>query len=175
MTAGGPERDSAADAVLKRRAEQLARLPISADTGDEVEVLVCRLGHERYAVETRHLRAVQWVNGVTPVPSTPAFVIGIVSVRGEIVTLLDLAAMIGLGTWAGDATGQYPVVLVGLAEQRCGLLVDEVVGVERIKLDQLQPSLSGREFARGVGPQNTILLDLEALLASGRFTVAYDA
>jgi hypothetical protein len=38
----------------------------------------------------------------------------------------------------------------------------------------LQPSLSGREFARGVGPDNTVLLDLEALLNSGRFTVSDD-
>jgi purine-binding chemotaxis protein CheW len=168
----GPKWDPLAETVLKRRAEQLARRPISPDAGDEVEVLVCRLGTERYALESRHLRAVQWVSGVTPVPNTPAFVVGIVSVRGEIVTLLDLASMIGFGSHAGDSADTCPVVLLGLARLRAGLVVDEVLGVERWKLNSLQPSLSGREFARGVGPDNTVLLDLEVLLDSGRFNVA---
>jgi len=50
-------------------------------------------------------------------------------------------------------------------------VVDEILGVERLKLASLQPSLSGREFARGVAPGQTVLLDLEQLLTSGRFDV----
>src|SRR5438105_7766687 len=148
-----PRRDSATEAVLRRRAEQLAKLPISPDAGDEVEVVACRLGGERYAVETRYLRAVQWVTDVTPVPCTPSFVIGIVSVRGEIVTLLDLAAMIGLNaSVATEGDGSRPTLLLGLPGMRAGLVVDEVLGVERMNLQTLQGSVSGREFARGIGP-----------------------
>ena len=44
--------EPSAEQVLKRRAELLAKLPVAAETGDEVEVLVCKLGGERYAVET---------------------------------------------------------------------------------------------------------------------------
>lgn len=164
--------DPSAEGVLRRRAEQLARLPIAPDVGDEVEVLACQMGDERYAVETRHLRAVQWASVVTPVPCTPAFVLGILSVRGEIVTLLDLATMIGLRSAPlAEAGNAVPVLLLGLAGMRAGLVVDEVLGVERMKLDALQAAPSGREFVRGVGPQDTVLLDLEALFASGRFNV----
>jgi purine-binding chemotaxis protein CheW len=164
--------DPAAEAVLKRRAEQLAKLPLSPDVGDEVEVLACRMGSERYAVETRHLRAVQWASSVTPVPCTPAFVLGILSVRGEMVTLLDLATMISLRGAPPSVSEAVPVLLLGLPGMRAGLVVEEVLGVERMKLDALQPAPSGREFVRGIGPQETILLDLEALFASGRFTVS---
>ncbi|HLZ31704.1 MAG TPA: chemotaxis protein CheW [Chloroflexota bacterium] len=169
-----PVCDPAVEAVLKLRAEQLAKLTAASDASEEIEVIVCRLGTEHYAVESRHLRAVQWANGITPVPCTPSYVIGIVSVRGEIVTLLDLAAMIGL-TSAPAATSNSlarPVLLLGLAGQRSGLVVDEVLGVQRLKLDRLQPSLSGREFARGVGPDNTVLLDLEHLFGGGRFNIS---
>jgi purine-binding chemotaxis protein CheW len=171
----GPIWEPSTEEVLKRAAEQLAKLPLSPDAGDEVEVLVCRLGGERYAVETRHLRAVQWASGITPVPCTPSFVVGIVSVRGEIVTLLDLASMIGLNaTTSRDDIGASPALLLGLLGLRSGLVVDEVLGVERFKLKSLQPSLSGREFALGVGPSNTVLLDLELLFSSGRFTISDD-
>src|SRR4030081_1919837 len=54
VTTSGPAWDEGSETVLKRRAEQLAKLPVSPDSGDEVEVLVCLLGTERYAVETRH-------------------------------------------------------------------------------------------------------------------------
>src|SRR5260221_5491398 len=123
-------RDFSDDSVLRRRAEQLAKLPLAPGlAGDFIEVLACRLGTERYAVETRCLRAVQWVSGVTAVPCTPGFVVGIVSVRGEIVTLLDLAAMIGHGAWS--SVDPAPVLLLGLPGIRSGLVVDEVLGVEK--------------------------------------------
>ena len=54
---------------------------------------------------------------------------------------------------------------------RAGLIVDEILGVERLKLASLQPALSGREFVRGVAPGPTVLLDLDQLLTSGRFDV----
>ena len=176
MTDKGAIWEPSAEEVLKRRAEQLAELPHAAEAGDEVEVLVCSLGGERYAVETRHSRAVQWTSGITPVPCTPGFVVGIVSVRGEIVTLLDLASMIGLGATAAKDGEACPALLLGLPGLRSGLIVDEVLGVERYKLNNLQPSLSGREFARGVEIKtNTVLLDLELLFGSGRFTISDDA
>src|SRR5712691_7325937 len=122
MTDKGAIWEPSTEEVLKRRAEQLAKLPPSAEAGDEVEVLVCSLGGERYAVETRHLRAVQWASGITPVPCTPRFVMGIVSVRGEIVTLLDLASMIGLRAMVSKYGVARPALLLGLPGLRSGLV-----------------------------------------------------
>jgi purine-binding chemotaxis protein CheW len=165
--------DASIDELLKRRAEQLARNVQGDETGDELEVLICRLGQERYAVETRTLRSVQWASGIAPVPSTPPWVVGIVSVRGEIVTLFDLSTMIGLSA-RPRCEEPCAVLLLGLPGLRCGLVVDEVLGVERLRLSTLQPSLSGREFARGLAPGPTVLLDVEQLMASGRFIVDED-
>src|SRR5258707_314653 len=105
-----------------------------------------------------------------------AFVLGIVSVRGEIVTLLDLASMIGLRAMTFEGGAACAALLLGLPGLRSGLVVDEVLGVERYTLNNLQPSLSGREFARGVEIRtNTVLLDLELLFGSGRFTISDEA
>jgi purine-binding chemotaxis protein CheW len=164
--------DPGAEELLRRRAEQLASRPAQEDEGHHVEVIVCRLGGERYAVETRVLRAVQWPSGATPVPSTPSYVLGLVSIRGEIITLLDLAAMLGLpATVVNLSETARPALLVGVPGVRAALVVDEVLGVEQIRLDSLEPALSGREFARGVAPGPTVLLDIELLLKSGRFDV----
>jgi len=164
--------DPGAEDLLRRRAEQLAkRVDTEEEARHDVEVLICRLGGERYAIETRTLRAVLSATGLTRVPSTPAYVLGIVSVRGEIVTLLDLATMIGLTHQPAERT-TCSVLLLGLAGLRCGLVVDEVLEVERIRMDALEPSISGREFTRGLAPGPTVVLDVEQLMASGRFSVA---
>jgi purine-binding chemotaxis protein CheW len=163
--------DLASIDLLQRRAEQLARQTESEDNGTYVEVLVCRVGAERYAIETSSLRAVQWAAGVVPVPCTPSFVLGIVSVRGEIVTLLDLGTMLGLKSSPAESS-TYPMLLLGVHGVRAGLAVDEILAVERLALETLQPSLSGREFTRGIAPGPTVVLDLEQLFASGRFDVA---
>jgi purine-binding chemotaxis protein CheW len=142
-----PVCDPAIENVLRRRAEQLARQPLAEDTGADVEVLICRVGDERHAIDTASMRSVQWASGVAPVPCTPAYVLGIVSVRGEIVTLLDL----GDNAWAergSERDEQYAALLLGLPGLKAGLVVDEIGGVERLKLDTLQPSLSGRDFLR---------------------------
>jgi chemotaxis signal transduction protein len=88
------------------------------------------------------------------------------------VTLLDLGTMLGLSS-APTTADQYAALLLGLPGLKAGLVVDEIVGVERLKLASLLPSLSGREFARGVSGQ-TVMLDLEQLLMSGRFDVLDD-
>jgi purine-binding chemotaxis protein CheW len=163
--------DPEAEAILKKRAEMLARRGAADETVDDVEVLICRLGTERYAIETRTLRAVQWVSGATPVPSTPAYVLGIVSVRGEIITLLDLATMIGLTPRPTDS-GTCPVLLLGLPGLRCGLVVEEIIGVERLRLDTLQASITGREYTRGLAAGGVVVLDVEQLMAT--FNVAED-
>ncbi len=162
--------DTATEALLKRRAEQLARQTESEESGTHVEVLACRLGSERYAIETRSLRSVQWASGMVAVPCTPPFVRGIVSVRGEIVTLLDLATMLGLKSAPAEAES-YPLLLLGLPGVRAGLVVDEIIGAETLDLDSLQPTLSGRDFTRGIAAGPTVLLDLEQLFTSGRFDV----
>jgi purine-binding chemotaxis protein CheW len=164
----------AVEQLLRRRAEQLARLPLEPTAADDVEVLVCRLGAERYAVETRLLRAVQWTRQVAPVPCTPAHVVGIVNVRGEIVTLLDLATMVGLASAPREAEA-YAVLLLDVGGMRSGLVVDEILGVERLVPSALQRSLSGRDYTRGLAGGRTVLLDLEQLLAAGRFDVVDDA
>ena len=159
--------------TLERRAAQLAHRPSAPDAGPQIEVLVCRLGTERYAIETRSLRAVQLADTVTPVPCVPSYVLGIVSVRGEIVTLLDLASLIGLVPSAAAETHR-PIVLLDVADLRAGLVVDEIIGVERLALDALQPAPSGRDFIRGVAQPATVLLDLDRLFAGGRFDVLDD-
>src|ERR1700730_12689837 len=83
-------------ATLNLRARRLALVPPPALRGRALEVLVCRLGGEEYALELRLRHGVCRPAGLTLVPCTPPFVVGLLNLRGEILTVLDLAAALGL-------------------------------------------------------------------------------
>jgi purine-binding chemotaxis protein CheW len=74
---------------------------------------------------------------VTPVPGAPASVCGVMSLRGEVVTVLDLRVVIGLGKT--ECTKQTRNVIVHAGGERIGLLVDRVADVVRAATADLLP------------------------------------
>ena len=158
------------DLSLAARAAQLAQKS-ERSTGTGVPVLNCRLREERYAIDLRLLRSVVRVHDLTLVPCTPPVVAGVVSVRGEVITVLDLAIMLGLHDLPSRGAGAQ-VVLASHERTQVGLLVDEVVGIGRLLIDELALPLSSSGFVRGIDADGVISLDLAALLTGGRFEVA---
>jgi purine-binding chemotaxis protein CheW len=172
MNAPDAMHDAHEQRVLRERARQLARRPEQAPTGEEVDVLLFRLCDETYAVELRLLRAVQQSAGLVPVPCTPPHVAGMISIRGEIITVLDLAFLLGL---RHDTFHEQRNLLVADSPHgRVGLLVDEVVDIRRLQVAMLHRGLSSRESTRGIAEATIILLDLEHLLAGDHLEVAED-
>ena len=77
--------------ILRARAEVLARPLVDDRAADEqIELVEFSLASETYAVESSFVREVYSLNDLTPLPCTPAFVLGIVNVRGEIVSVIDI-------------------------------------------------------------------------------------
>jgi purine-binding chemotaxis protein CheW len=156
-----------AEAVLRERAREYARTADSDTIARGNELLIFRAGAEEYAAELHRLRGVLRVSGLTPVPCTPALVAGVLNVRGELVSVLDLAVLLGLESSA-SSSADAEVVLVEASEALVGLLVDSVVGVNRIDLGDLDGSFSGRDYVRGVADSRIVVLDIDRLLMGGR-------
>lgn len=77
--------------ILRARAKALAQPPKDEPEADTLlDVLEFRLAEERYAVEIRHVSEVHPLKELTPLPGTPAFVLGVVNVRGRILPVVDL-------------------------------------------------------------------------------------
>lgn len=140
---------------------------------DETEVLLCRLGDEQYALDLALLRAVQPARGLTPIPCTPAYVAGMLNVRGTVVTVLDLARLLDLpeGPPPEGAHALLTDCARGGGQGQVGLLVHEVLGVRRLSYDGLDQPLSGNPAVRGIAGGAIVALDLATLLADGRFEV----
>ncbi|MDA8325786.1 MAG: chemotaxis protein CheW [Nitrospiraceae bacterium] len=82
--------------ILRKRALALAKEPEAPDSGEHIDVLEFLLARERYAVESSYVREVWPLKDLTPVPCTPPFVLGIIGVRGRILSVLDLKKFLNL-------------------------------------------------------------------------------
>ncbi len=135
-----------------------------------LQVACFRVADRDCAVDVMRIAEVLRPVPVTPLPSAPPFVEGIIELRGRFLPVIDLRKRFG-----GEerAAGKYVVAPMG--ETSVALVVDEVMGVERIPTDQIQapPALaSGRvapAFVSGIVKWNDrvfMLLDIEAVLSA---------
>jgi purine-binding chemotaxis protein CheW len=169
-----------ADLVKPDRSGGLRRL---RDDGPRTEVLVFAFTGELYAAPVEHVREILRPPPLTPVPRAPAGVLGVVSVRGRLVTVVDPRRTLGLA--ASPATTRARIVLVdATGGEIVGLYVDEVQRVERLATDDIEPAAArlGGDVAahiagiarprrgRPSGPDGTVgtvvILDLTALFGA---------
>jgi len=171
------DRDNDA-AILRERARILARPRTAAATaGTTLELLVFRLATEWYAIETRFVQEVQPLRDLTPLPGTPAFIRGIVNVRGHILPVLDLKKFFDLPEQG--LTDLHGIIRVRGNDLELGLLADVVVGVRSMAAQSLQPSLPTltgirAEYLKGIGEDRLVVLDAARILADPKIIVNDD-
>jgi purine-binding chemotaxis protein CheW len=135
------------------------------------EYLTFLLGPEEYAVAIGRVREVIKAPPITEVPRAPAHVLGVVTVRGEVVAVVDPRRRLGLPPGA-LSEGEGRVVIVDAGEGGCGLLVDRVASVVRLPPGSIEPCPHGiagqrAELLAGIGRAGERLftvLDVAALL-----------
>jgi purine-binding chemotaxis protein CheW len=128
--------------ILRRRAEALALMAEDSETAEGMSLLLFRITDEWYAVEASDVREIFQDYTVTPVPCVPEFILGVVNVRGEILSVTDPARMMGLGSIDG-AQGAWPAVVVANDRVATALVVDEIGDIVEVTVDALEPPISG--------------------------------
>jgi purine-binding chemotaxis protein CheW len=161
--------------ILKVRAQALGRKsePVEG-IGERIEVVEFVLAQERYAVESKHVRDVYPLEHLTPVPCTPAFVLGIVNLRGEILSVIDIKKFFDLPD--KGLTDLNKVIVLDSGSMRFGILADAIIGVHAVPVADIQtslPTLTGirEEYLKGVTLDRTVILDAEKLLTDERIVV----
>jgi len=132
--------------------------------------LTFSLGAEEYAIDIESVNEIIKPREVTDIPRVPAYVLGIISLRGIIVPIYDLARRLEFE--GVQLQPQSRVIVCQYEDKMVGLLVDGITQVVRIKEKKIEPPpavLSGlnREFVAGVGRYQgrmLILLQLKHIL-----------
>ena len=132
-----------------------------------LEFLCFRVSDEIYGINIMDIKEIIKPRDVTEVPRAPAFVSGVLSLRGTIIPIIDMRVRLGLST--DEPTGKERIVVIKSNTSLSGLLVDEVIQVVQVRPDAVEAApivLDGidRDFVTGIGRSDgrlMIILNLE--------------
>ena len=138
----------------------------------ELQIVVFELGDERYGLDIATVYEIIRHQPITAVPKAPAFVEGVINLRGRIIPVVDLRDRFGMAE--SDLTKASRIVVADAGGTRVGLVVDGVSEVLMIAGDAIEPtpdvaSNADHEYLRGIaklGDRLIILLSLDGLFGA---------
>ena len=141
-----------------------------AGIGDEY--LTFSLGDEEYAVDILKVQEIRGFENVTRLPDSPAFIKGVINLRGVIVPIVDLRLKFELGEAKYDEL--TVMIILNLGARVVGIVVDSVSDVVRLPGEQVKPApdLGGAvdtRYLKGVATvadRMLLLLDIERMMLS---------
>jgi purine-binding chemotaxis protein CheW len=155
----------ASDTAITPISAEVERVPEGDAPAEEIELLSFRLGGEGYAIMVNDVREVLKNYQLTVVPNAPAHILGVMSLRGTVTTVIDLCGRLGITPGMRDEKSR--IIIVSTDDEDMGLLVDRVTGVVKIVPQDIKPAPEnneqGAEFLLGIARKNDrlhILLDL---------------
>jgi purine-binding chemotaxis protein CheW len=143
----------------------------ASNANDEVlQWVTFRLENETYGINVMQVQEVLRYTDIAPVPGAPGYVLGIINLRGNVVTVIDTRSRFGLSF--SDATDSTRIVIIEAEKQVIGILVDSVAEVVYLRTSEIDnaPNVGTDEsakFIQGVSNRDgelLILVDLNKLL-----------
>jgi purine-binding chemotaxis protein CheW len=143
--------------------------------------LTFALGEEEYGLEILKVREINGYMDITPVPQTPAYVKGVINLRGQVIPVVDLRSKLGMQQ--AEVTEETCIIVVEVhrngQKHDTGLVIDRVQEVLYIAGEQIQEtpefdSSIDTDFILGlakVGKSVKILLDIDKVLAGATLDV----
>jgi purine-binding chemotaxis protein CheW len=130
-----------------------------------------RLENESYGINVMQVQEVLRHTEIAPVPGAPPYVLGIINLRGNVVTVIDTRSRFALPN--AETTDQTRIVIIEAENQVVGILVDSVAEVVYLRQSEIEttPNVGNDEsakFIQGVCHKNDellILVDLEKLMS----------
>ncbi|WP_025673631.1 chemotaxis protein CheW [Salinivibrio socompensis] len=150
---------------------QVAEVQKEGVNDEVLQWVTFQLEEETYGINVMQVREVLRYTEIAPVPGAPGYVLGIINLRGSVVTVIDTRSRFGLAS--AEVTDNTRVIVIEAETQVIGIMVDSVAEVVYLKTSEIDttPSVGTEEsakFIQGVSNRNgelLILVDLNKLLS----------
>lgn len=147
---------------------------LSAQSSDDpvLQWVTFRLENETYGINVMQVQEVLRYTEIAPVPGAPSYVLGIINLRGNVVTVIDTRQRFDLVS--AEISDNTRIVIIESDKQVIGILVDSVAEVVYLRQSEIEtaPNVGNDEaakFIQGVCNKNDellILVDLEKLMTA---------
>ncbi|MFK2889892.1 purine-binding chemotaxis protein CheW [Dyella flagellata] len=161
--------------VLASRAQALAMVQTPDEAAEAcIEVVEFHLAYERYAIESHYVREVYPLENLTPVPCTPPHVLGVVNLRGEIISVIDIRVFFDLPKIGLPDLNK--LIVLESEHMSFGVLVDAVTRADKIRVADIQPALPAitgirESYLKGLTADCVAILDGGKLLSDAGIVV----
>ncbi len=175
MDAITPRGEADRKRIFRKRAELLARETDQHEREEEqIDVVEFILSGEQYAIESAYVNAAHSMKDLTQLPCTPPFVLGVVNMRGKILSVIDLRVFFELPRRALSDLNM--LIVLQNDTMKFAILADVIVGSRRIPRTSLLatlPTLTGirAEYLLGITPERLVVLDGGKVLCDSRMVV----
>ena len=165
--------------IRKERATILAQQPVIREAAIQYENIVEFLvDQEKYGIPTNFVREVLLMKDVTKIPGVPDYVMGIVNVRGQIFSVIDIKTFFQIPRGKG-ISNRNRVIIIQNENMEYGIIADAITGVKSIPFDKivsapLTMSEFTRKYVKGVTEDQLIILDAEHMLTDKSIIVCED-
>ncbi|MGA2400781.1 MAG: chemotaxis protein CheW [Syntrophobacteraceae bacterium] len=164
--------------ILKARADALAREYEREKDAEHVEIVEFMLANEHYGIESYYVSEVYPLKDYTPIPGVPPFVLGLLNVRGRIISVIDIKKFFDMPE--KGISDLNSVLIIRDDKMEFGILADSILGVRKIAVERIQPSLPTLtgirgEFLMGVTGERLAVLDARKLLADKNIIIHEEA
>jgi purine-binding chemotaxis protein CheW len=138
---------------------------------NETQLVVFRLGTEEFGVDISQVREIIRVGDITRIPGSPRYVDGVINLRGQVTTVVNLRNRLGLDGKAMD--GNARIMILEVDKNIVGVIVDSVTEVKNLtatQIETLPDALSttvSSKYIQGVGKLDgrlLILVDLKQVI-----------
>ena len=142
----------------------------SSGDGEELELLTFFLAKEEYGIDIKMIQEITKLTDITPVPRTPSYIHGIVTLRGNVIPVFNIHDRLKLDPFIEGSKSRF--VICQLKEGAAAITVDAVTDVVHLTKSQLEPppsgiSSNGSGYIKNIGrfkERLLILLDLQKAL-----------
>lgn len=156
---------------LSRSRSSASEIPVNV-----VEMLTFSLATEEYAIDILKVQEIRGYEAVTKIANTPAFIKGVINLRGVIVPIIDMRIKFDLGE---PTYNEFTVVIIlNIGKRVIGMVVDGVSDVVSLKEADIHPAPAfgafDTQFLTGlatVNDQMLILVDIERLMSSNEMAL----
>jgi len=105
---------------------------------DRRELISFRAGEQEYCIDIMAVREIRGWSPATSLPHAPAFMRGVINLRGAVLPIMDFSARLGLA--ATEPSARHVIIVVSVDDKTVGLLVDGVSDILSVTDEMLQPT-----------------------------------
>lgn len=157
--------------MTQATAASAPRAAVPGGGQDRSEFLTFTLGEELYGIDILKVQEIRGYEAVTPIPNAPAFLKGVINLRGTIVPIIDLRIKLGFERVEYDRF--TVVIIINIGARVFGVVVDGVSEVMALTQEQIRPApdFAGSfqaQYLMGlatVDGKTLILMDIEKLMS----------